>query len=202
MNDKNTKPGYYNYVDNSGPRVTPKIIIVACLAFLVMGLALTFVFFYRGPRQNLDDEEPAMEFIAEDSRLAGIQFLTQNGLTKEQYDDVCKKLTAYFDENYPNAKYFDYVRDSLQIIASKTIDEETKYLSPEEEAELLASIAAAGGSEDLPPDNETYEEDRDNDGIGNADMVFEMEADTGEQFEVQISSLANQRTVELKIDKK
>ncbi len=168
-----------------------------------MGAILTAIFYYKGPTQDLDGEEPIIDYITEDSRLAGIQFLTQNGLTVEQYEDTCEKLTNYFNENYPNANYFSYVNDSLQILTPEYgFSEDESYLSPEEEAELLASIAAADPEEEARPEIESYIEERENDGIGNAEMSFEMESDNGDRFEIRLSFPEDPKKVNIEVNKK
>ena len=192
----NPAPGYGNPGADNKPKISPKILAIVAICFVVVIVIVSIVLFRGGAGQNLDDAEPAIEYAGTDTKIAGIQFLINEGLTREQYLDVFDKLTKFADEKFPNAKYLNYVEGS-QTLETKAEAEEESVLTPEEETALLASIAAAADSEETP--SEYYSEDREDDGFGSALIVFEMTTDTNESVKVKVDSFSSNNTVNIEV---
>lgn len=103
-------------MDTDKPILSKKKVLVGTAVLLVlMGAAAVFLL-YKGPSQNIpDDQEPQLDFVAEGSKLAGVQVLVQDGgLSRAQYEAVCEQLGEKLAGLEPSAQYFVYVEDSLR----------------------------------------------------------------------------------------
>ena len=62
-------------MDGEKPRLSLKTILIAIGGFFLIVIAATLVLTYEGPGQDVEGQEPQLEFAAEGSKIAGIQVL-------------------------------------------------------------------------------------------------------------------------------
>ena len=118
----------------------PKSFVIGFIVFLILIIgASIYMILTDDPGQSLEDQEPVVEFVSGDSRLAGVQFLLDYGLTGEQYDSVCSKIDKALDKADTESKYFEYVFESLVMEKAPEVQDNT--LSDEERTAILAAIS-------------------------------------------------------------
>jgi len=179
-------------MDGEKPRLSLKTILIAIGGFFLIVIAATLVLTYEGPGQDVEGQEPQLEFAAEGSKIAGIQVLVQNGwLSWQQYEIVYKKLNSELPEAEPSSHYFLYVEDSLKeatAATQKSYDDVVVNYVPENEAEAeyeqLYTSYARGEMEAADT------------------LVFTMRSESNAEYDVEVYTGGSLTTANVKIAKK
>ena len=138
------------------------IILVASLAILII----------QGIRaDDNENEEQIIEWAGDNSPLAGIQFLTSNGLTFEQYSDFYNQLTDYFAKKHPDYKYVEYVYNSFDTISGA---------SEEEAKDCVVDDVSNYAEEEIGFWNCTEDE------LATTTLSLKLRSDTGDEYSATI----------------
>ena len=181
MEETAPQTGYHNYENATTRQDTSikKICILAGVLVLIIGIAFAATKLIQTlSAENNENEEPSIAWAGEDSPLAGIQFLTSNGLTFEQYTDFYNQLTNYFKETHAEYKYVEYVYNTFDI---STANEQTSDCTME--------------------DTEGYEEDEigfwscKEDEFATATMTMKLRANNEDEYTVNIEPDNTKNTV-------
>ena len=181
------------------PRINKKLILIITAVVLLALGAGTFALLYKGPGQDVpDSQEPMLDFVAPESKIAGIQVLiTDAGLSREQYIAVHDKLNKELPTLEPESRFFIYAEQSLHFESAG------KPTSPSEE--IVASVSDKGGEQDtvelpdelkLADDEIKVEEEELLDSI-----VFTMRSESGAEYKVSVYTGGSVSTVDVTIEK-
>ncbi|MBR3131172.1 hypothetical protein IKG31_01200 [Candidatus Saccharibacteria bacterium] len=174
MDEANQPLGYYNYEDKTTKTRLPikNIGTIAAIVLAAVVIVVAAVFVIKSMNtENNENEEPGIAWAGENSPIAGIQFLTRNGLSFEQYTDLYNKLTRYFTEQHPEYKYVEYIDDSF-------------YTSYETDGEAVTDC--------VDEDAAGYEEDEigfwncTDDELATETLGFRLSSDDGQDYKVEI----------------
>ena len=186
----------FTNTEETKPRI--KAAIIALCVFLVLA---TVIFFLLGRKetaaqQNLDDQEPALEYVAEDSRIAGIHFLLEYGLTRDKFDSVCAAIKKTLNELDSESKYFDYIAGSFKT--EKAANAQNNMLSEEERMAILAAINGNDHTEEkLGPERDDSMARSEKEQL--TMMSFALKTDTDKTYEVSFDSNLNPEDMVVKI---
>lgn len=182
----------YNNMNNSGVVLTKKkILLLAGMVVLVIAGVVIWVMVRRGPSQNMpESSEPQLDFVAEGSKIAGIQVLvTDAGLSREQYVAVYKKLNKELVAQEPDASYFRLVEGSLSLVVSGKSTGSSG-------VPLVEGLSTEDNTETEPePDflREDKDEDKDEESAGAFEedlahdtVVFVMRSESGAEYTVEV----------------
>lgn len=172
--------------DQERPRLPKRLKMGAIVVAASLALAGIIYLILTPQDQNLENQEASLEYAGTESPVTGIQFLLDYGLTFDQYKAVFSDLTDTFGKVNPDAKYFDYVADSLtfeESAAQKSAD-----LSESDRTEIMAKVAANGDhTATIYYDDGTDESyDEKSEEAGDV-IVFKMAADSGEEYTVKVT---------------
>ena len=184
-------------MEEDRPLITKKLVlIVLSLFFLAFGLA-SFFLLYKGPGQNLDEEEIQLDFATEDSKIAGIQkLITDGGLSQQQYDIVYKKLNDTLPDLEPESRYFTLVEESLAITSSGKDDNSIDWSSlPSSE------VQDDTADEPIPEEESVRREVSDGDDAALDMLVFTMRSEFGNEYSVKVVTSADFNSAEVTIEK-
>ena len=167
-------------------------------AVIAAALAMSgIVYLIWGPKdQNLERQEPALEYAGLDSRIAGIQFLLGQGLTFEQYKGVYHELTEDFSRIDPNAAFFNLVPDSIYYESRQSNADAG--LSDEEIAAILSTLSGSGDHTATTfSDDESGSESEEDD---NFDViVFKMASDSNMEYTIKVAQNSSTAAVSIEI---
>ena len=173
MDNSNQPSGYYNYDNKTTKTRLPfkslGAIVSISLAVVVLIVVAIFVI-KTASAENSENEEPGIAWAGENSPLAGIQFLTQNGLSLKQYTDFYHELTEYFKEKHPDYKYVEYVYDTFDIYSG----------AEEEPADCAVEDLDAYTEEEVGFWNCAEDE------LADVVMSLKLKADNGDEYKVEI----------------
>jgi len=174
---------------NRKPLSIKTLLIAGGVGFVAIfiGVAI-FLIATAEPEQNLENEEPSLEYAGENSRLAGIQELLTLGLTAEQYTTLYSELNKYFDRTDPTATYFEYLPESLTFQKS-TI--EASGLSDEELAAILASLGENDATaEPFGPEGTQANSSSHDEKLQLPVVSFRLASNTGKEYTVKFDRSA------------
>ena len=199
MNNSSQNDQFIHPIDHIERNHLPKGIKLAAV-IVGGGLALAGCCYliFLPKDQNLESQEPILEYSGANSRVAGIQFLLSQGLTFEQYTAVYQELTETFSRIAPSAAYFDYVPDSVSFERGQNSGDAE--LSDEEIAAILSKLSD-GGDHTVTSYSEadSGKEEQDEEGEGFDAIVFKMSSDAGEEYTVRVEPNGDLKTVSVEI---
>lgn len=185
------------------PRLDLKKIGIISGAVIILIFVGTLIFRrVTNPNFSADEEEVSLEFVSEDSRLAGVQVLLGYGLSAEQYSSLLDKLEAYFDKNFPEFKYIYLVEDSISLEVSAAESNDDFYVDPELRAAIMADAANSSDLTDevIYIDGETEEDWRTGNGVGSSILTFVLRSNSETEFSVSLDTTDD--TLALDIEKR
>lgn len=195
--DNNYFTGQTNYNDMEGikPRITKKTIVICIVVFFVLiGVASIVFVATKEPEQNLENQEAVVEFVGENSRVADIQFLLDNGLTLEKYTSVCSAIDKALNKVDSESKYFSYVYDSFKQDKSQSNQNST--LTEEERVAILAAVSGNDHTtEKYGPEKSSADAHLEKEQL--PVMSFTLASDTGKTYNVKFDS--SQRADNMKV---
>lgn len=189
MSRQNIQQGiYYNYSTQDDVRRKRSRWALFVIGGLLLLVALIIVFLpiiREATDVNSENEEPYIEWAGPNSPLAGVQVLTKNGLSYEEYADFYKKATEFFKTNYPDYVYVEYVDDSFSLTSDSTEDSEARDCVVDEDTKQNADEEGFWSCND--------------DELATWYFVFDLRSDTGEEFRVELEPDDSSAKVSMKL---